>query len=74
MYNLFHLFFVRTILDFPTKCLCSKVRIMFLTAFYCTREASHIDLSTRNVIWTLVGGGGGLAPVTFLSENYGKFQ
>ena len=31
-------------------------------------------LSTRNVIWTSRGGGGGLAPVTFFGEDHGKFR
>ena len=31
-------------------------------------------LSTRNVIWTLWGVGGGLASVTFLGENHGNFD
>ena len=34
----------------------------------------HISiLSTRNVIWTL-GGGGGVAPVTFLGEKSWKIS
>ena len=39
-----------------------------------TWEESHIDfLSTRNVIWTL-GGGGGVAPVMFLGEKSWKIS
>ena len=38
------------------------------------REASHINFVDEKRHMDVGGGGGGLAPVTFLGENHGKFR